>query len=251
MLVKYFRKMKMKNIELYKNQIRKLKQNSNKTEEEIELLAQQKIKQEELLDSISYLSDDVEKKFALNLLNEYAQYNLESPSEKDTLNQLIYIDILIERVKKFLNIESSKANPTVPISMTEELRNLNEQSLKLKEALGMNKDKKDSNLVETLDELEKKALAYYEEHKGCNEFQCPYCQGIFHLLWDRTNCKEIKSVWFKGTMLYNEALLDLYDKKIIDKEKCAEILGVSDYEVDIVYELFLNEKAKNDKKNNK
>jgi len=231
----------MDRIDLLKNKYKKLKQYSSLSEDEITKLAQDKIKEEELLESTSYLLKEDEKKFALNLLKKYtSEKDFESSSEKDTLNQLIYTQILVERIKKHLNTEFEK--DAYPLQILEELRNLNDQVLKYKEVLKMDKEKEESEWIEVWETLKKKALNYYEESKGENTLKCPYCQGIFHLLVRLDNKDIVKSSWFKKSLLYNKKVFSLYHEKKITKDEAAEILGTSIAYVDYIYEgLFLKE----------
>jgi len=231
----------MDRIDLLKNKYKKLKQYSSLSEDEITKLAQDKIKEEELLESTSYLLKEDEKKFALNLLKKYtSEKDFESSSEKDTLNQLIYTQILVERIKKYLNTEFEK--DAYPLQILEELRNLNDQVLKYKEVLKMDKEKEESEWIEVWETLKKKALNYYEESKGENTLKCPYCQGIFHLLVRLDNKDIVKSSWFKKSLLYNKKVFSLYHEKKITKDEAAEILGTSIAYVDYIYEgLFLKE----------
>jgi len=53
-----------RDIEAIKNQLRKLKQYKNLSEEELNQKAEEKRKQEEVVDAISFLTDEGEKKFA-------------------------------------------------------------------------------------------------------------------------------------------------------------------------------------------
>ena len=222
--------------------LKNLKQYINTSEEELTNIAKEQLIEEELLQSISSLIKEEEKKFALDLLRKYTyEKQFESSSEKDTLNQLIYTEVIVERIKQHLNKEFEK--DAYPLQMLEELRALNDQVLKYKEALKMDKEKEQSEWIEVWEILKKKALNYYEESRGENTLKCPYCQGIFHLLVRLENKDIIKSTWFKKSLLYNKKVFELYHDKKITKDEAAEILGVSIQYIDYLYEnLFLKEK---------
>jgi len=239
-------------LEKLKKQLRNLRQNSNLTDEDLELLAKEQLERQEILAKLTFCISDEERKFAGNLLESYLnESSLESAAEKDTLRQLIDIEIVLERVKKFLNIEYSKANPAIPTQMLDQLTTLNTQAIELKEKLGLvSKEKDENSLTETLNVLTKKALKYYSEHKGCNTVKCPHCQKLFMLLMRTEHLEAKESSMFKGTIIYNKPLLDLYHNKILTKEKVAEILGVSDKYITYIYDnIYLKElkEEKNEK----
>jgi hypothetical protein len=234
-------------VERIKNRLRNLKQNVNLSDEEIGKLAQEQLEKTEILGSLTFVLPE-EMDFATTLLEKYlAESSIESAAEKDTLRQLIDLEVLLERIKKLLNTEYSKANPAIPVQLLSQVTEINNQIIQVKENLGLTKSE-DVNFINTWELLKKKALKYYEEHAGCNIVKCPYCQQLFHLLIDRTDYKEIKSTWFKNSILYNKKLFDLYHNKIITKENVAEVLGVSLMYVELIYDqLYLKELEQNDK----
>lgn len=240
----------MVNIERIKKKLRNLKQNSSLSEEEINKLAQERAQEEDILASLTFCVNDDEKDFAKNLLENYLEENsVETFADKETLRQLIDLELLAKRLKEQMKKEYDKANPTIPLQMVEQLENLNKQIIELKEKLGFSrKDGEENSGFKAFEELRKKALNYYEQKKGCTEVKCPYCNNLFHLLFDRADYKEIKAIWFKNTQLYNDKLFFLYHEKKITEKDVAEILGVSDFYVNILYEgIFLKEL--NDSKN--
>ena len=86
-------------------------------------------------------------------------------------------------------------------------------------------------------------MKYYEENLGCNTVKCPYCQNLFHLLLRTKDYDAIKSVWFKGTILYNRSVMHLIFQNVITREQAAEILGVNVLYINKVYdEIYLKEK---------
>jgi hypothetical protein len=227
----------MENLEKRIKEIKGRKQNQGKSEEEILALAKESLEKEEILGSLTFCRDDEEKAFASNLLKKYlAESSLESTAEKDTLRQLIDIEVLIERVKSYLNTEYAKANPAIPVQMVEQLTYLNKQIIELKEILGLAQKEDQKTILDEWNKLKNKALAYYKEHAGCNVVKCPECKKLFMILKDMRGCTTEKLSWFKKTVLYNKPLFKLYDDKIITKEKLAEILGTSMDYVDLIYE---------------
>jgi hypothetical protein len=222
--------------------LRLLKQYSSLTDEQLVTLAQEQLQK---ADGMTMAIDDDERKFAKNLLDKYlAQRSFEDNSERETLNMLIDLEVIRERIKQFMNKESNEKDGAIPLHMLEKLNEITEQIMKLKESLGMtNKQKEEQDFLKIYGELEQKALKYYEEHKGCNTVRCPHCTQLFHLLFDAEKYKPVKATWWKGTVLYNKDLFELYDQRIITKEKLAKILGVSDFYIDLLHnDIYLKEK---------
>ena len=235
----------MTELQKIEKKLRNLKQNKDKTEEEISFLAQEELNRKKIIGSLTFCITNEERKFATNLLTKYLEESsIESNADRDTLRQLIDFEILVERIKSYLNIEYGKANPAIPTHMLDELRKNNELILKLKESLRLiNQEKTQSSWVETWEMLKKKALKYYETHAGCNTTKCPECQNVFRLMMDTTDLKIGKETFFRGTILYNEPLYGLYHQKKLAKEEMAEVFGVSPDFIDFLYNwIYLKER---------
>lgn len=220
------------------------KQNQGKSEKELTSIAKENLERREILNSLAFCIDDKEKDFASTLLNKYlSESSLISTAEKDTLRQLVDCEILIGRIKEYLNTEYKKANPTIPIQLVQQLTELNKQIIELKEILGLSKREEQKNVLEEWNQLKEKALNYYKENAGCNVVKCPECKKTFMLLKDIRNYTAENIPMFKKTMLYNRKLFELYELGRITKEEISVILGVSPDYIDFIYE---NE-YKNDK----
>jgi hypothetical protein len=148
----------------------------------------------------------------------------------------------------FIEQEGKDKQGAIPLRMTEQLVENTTQIMALKEKLGMLKNKADESALDLINELRAKALVYYSEHAGCTTIKCPNCQQLFNLLMDVTNLIPEKCSFFRGTMLYNLPLLNLYHNKKITKEEVANVLGVHQNYVDYIYNnLYLKELEQNDK----
>jgi hypothetical protein len=229
---------KDKLIQKYKN----MKQYQNLSDIELEQLIQKKIDEEGLLTAFVGLSAD-EKQKAINLYDQYiSEHSFESLAEKSTLINLVYLEILNDRVKIFIEQEGNEKKGAIPLRMTEQLVANTNQIMELKEKLGMMKDADSENALELMNELKEKALTYYNEHAGCTTIRCPNCQQLFNLLMDVVNLTPEKCSFFRGTLLYNLPLLNLYHLKKITKLEVAEVLGVHQNYVDFIYNnLYLKE----------
>ena len=117
----------MDNFEKTKNMLRGQKQNKGKSEEELDLLTKEKIEKDEILGSLTGCLPE-EIKFASDLLQNYlVESSLSSYAEKDTLKQLVYLEVILERVKVYINKVTEKANPVTTIQILEQLQYLNKQ----------------------------------------------------------------------------------------------------------------------------
>jgi len=236
----------MDNFEKTKNMLRGQKQNKGKSEEELDLLTKEKIEKDEILGSLTGCLPE-EIKFASDLLQNYlAESSLSSYAEKDTLKQLVYLEVILERVKVYINKETEKANPVPPIQMLEQLQYLNKQIIEIKNELGLTQKEDQKTVLDEWNKLKAKALNYYKESAGCNVVKCPECKKLFMLLKDVRNYTPEKITFFKKTMLYNKKLFEIYELGRITKEEMATILGVSNEYIELIYnQTYLNDK--NDK----
>lgn len=234
----------MDNLEREIKKIKNLKQNQGKSDEELTSLAKDNLEKQEIISSLKFCSTDKEREFALDLLWKYlTSKSFENPAERDTLRNLIDFEVILDRVKDYINTETSKANPVPPVQMIDQLQKFSEHIESLKDKLSLTQKEAQKNVLEEWNKLKNKALAYYKENAGCNVVKCPECKKLFMILKDVKGHTTEKITFFKRTLLYNKALFELYDKKIIDTAKMAEILGVSPDYVELIYnQIFLNEK---------
>lgn len=228
--------------ELLIKKYRTLSQYKDKTEEELSSIADKKLEEKELLSEFAGLNK-VEKEKALNLYGKYiSEKSFEHFAEKNTLMQIVYLEVFGERIKRFIEEESKNKNGAIPINMVETLHSNNEQVIKLKDQLGMLNKEEANSWTLAWNSLKKKALKYYEEN-GCTTVKCPNCQELFNMLMDTTNLVPTKATFFLGTTLYNRELFKMFHEKRITLEEMTVIFGVSDKYISLIYEqLFLNGK---------
>jgi len=213
-----------------------LKQNQGKSPEEIIILVDKQIREKTLLTAFVGLSD-VEKQKAVQLYEQYvSEHSFEALAEKSTLINLVYLEILNDRIKMFIEQEGKDKNGAIPLKMTEQLVANTTQIMELKERLGMMKDADSENALELMNELKEKALAYYNEHAGETYVKCPECQSLFRLLMKIDGLEPAKATFFRGTTLYNQKLMELYHYKKVTLEEVAEIMGVNSKYIIYIYE---------------
>jgi len=213
-----------------------LKQNQGKSPEEIAQLVDKKISEEALLNAFVGLNDD-EKPKVINLYDRYvSEHSFESLAEKSTLINLVYLEILNDRIKLFIAQEMNDKNGAIPLRMNEQLTFNTTQIMSLREKLGMLKNKEDESALDLINELKEKALIYYNEHAGETYVKCPECQNLFRLLMNVDGLEPTKATFFKGTTLYNQKLMELYHYKKVTLEEVAEIMGVNSKYIIFIYE---------------
>jgi len=223
---------KDKLIQKYKN----MKQYKDLSPEELEEIVQKKITEEELLTAFVGIGDDKKQK-AVQLYEQYlSEHSLESLAEKSTLINLVYLEMLNDQIKEYIEQEQREKKGAIPLKMTEQLVGNTTQIMELKERLGMLKNKEDENALDLINELKEKALNYYNEHAGETYVKCPECQNLFRLLMKIDGLEPAKATFFKGTTLYNEKLMELYHYKKVTIDEVAEIMGVNSKYITFIYE---------------
>lgn len=229
------------------NRYRNMKQYKDLSDEEIQQIIEKKQQEEELLTAFIGLNKD-EKNKALKLYDQYInEHSFESLAEKSTLINLVYLEILNDRIKLFIEQEGKDKQGAIPLRMTEQLVENTNQIMNLKEKLRMMKDTESESALELMNELKEKALAYYNEHAGETYVKCPECQNLFRLLMKIDGLEPAKATFFRGTTLYNQKLMELYHYKKITIDEMAEIFGVHKNYITYLYEnLYLK---KNDSQN--
>jgi len=230
--------------------LRNLPQNSEKSDKEMEVLADEELQKKDIIEN-TFAATEEEEKFIKDLLKKYmSQGSIETESDKLTLQQLLCQELIAERFKHLLKVQYSAANPAQDLEIVEQLDKVVKRITELKIELGLSqKDRQSATWLAEWDKLKRKALNYYETHKGCNVVKCPYCSKIFYLLLKTEHLTSETCNWFRGTALYNKTLMELVHKEVITQEKAAEILGVNVLYVTKIYnEIYLKDIAKESEK---
>jgi len=235
----------MTDLEVIINKLSHLKQNKNKTEAEIRVMAEEELRKKEIVAS-AFCATTEEEEFAKGLLSKYlSQGSIESESDKETLRQLIDQELIAERFKSVLKKQYNTANPAQDMDVVERLDKVVERIGELKKELGLSQqDRQSATWLAEWDKLKRKALAYYETHKGCNIVKCPYCSKLSYQILRTEQLTAEKCNWFKGTDLYNKPLMQLIELNVLTREKVAEIMGVNVLYIDKIYDqIYLKDKA--------
>jgi len=129
--------------------------------------------------------------------------------------------------------------------MLDQIRDLENQTLTLREKLGWFKDQQSVSPLKHLQDLEKKFKLWMDENKGSREVVCPFCAKLFFLKIRADIYEAYKSPFFKDKILMNKPLWDVYLAGKITKEEHAKILGVAPDYIDFLAEnAFKNDSAK-------
>jgi len=204
----------------------------SKPEAEIIAAAEKAVKLWMLIDDLDIeeqFQDTDEQKKAEELATKYFNdYVFEFTSEKNTLKQLIFLEIINYRLQKSLNEFYKDAGAGAPPQMLESLHKNLMQIIELKKILGLAKsDKKEQDGSNPMELLKKKFKVWRQNNQAGRTIVCPHCSKMV-LLKIRTDAWEAqKHPYFKDRLLGNEHLVALYKAKIITKEDVAKILGTS------------------------
>ena len=179
--------------------------------------------------------DKEEKKEARNLLRKYLKnYSFEHISEKNTVKQLVFIEVFHNRLQRELNTYHKEGQPAPPKTVESLHSNLNQISA-LKNQLGIRKDKEkhsQSDAYIALETLKKKFKKWKEENQGSRTISCPHC-GKLTMLRIRTDIWEAqRHPFFIDRFLANKHLMSLLKDEKISKLDVAKVLDVSTDYVD-------------------
>lgn len=173
--------------------------------------------------------DKAEKRSAKVLLEKYlGDYSVETISDKNTLKQLVYLEILNNRLQKVLN-SLHQDNKSVPLQIVDSIhKNINEiGNLKDKLGLSVGKGQDGSSIYSVLEMYKRKFKKWREENQASRFIPCKHC-GKNSLLKIRTDSWESqKHPFFKDKLLFNEELVRLYIQGVITKENIAKIFETS------------------------
>ena len=230
--------------------LKNLPQYSGKSDEEMDVIAEEELQKKEIVEN-TFEATPEEEAFVKELLKKYmSQGSIETESDKLTLQQLVCQELIAERFKHLLKIQYSAANPAQDLEIVEQLDKVVKRITELKIELGLSqKDRQSATWLAEWDKLKRKALNYYETHKGCNVVKCPYCSKIFYLLLKTENLTAETCEWFRGTDLYNKKLMEMVAENKIARQEAADVLGVNILYVDKIYEkIYLKDKSKESEK---
>lgn len=194
--------------------------------------ADQKVDQ---VDIESLFIDKAEKKLGLDLLKKYLHdYTIESISDRNTVAQLIYLEILNYRLQKVLNDTQKDTKGAIPDRLVTLIHSNIREITALKTTLGIAKGKKEESRdgYAYFQLLKKRAKVWLKENQASRTILCPHC-GKMNMLKIKTDVWEAqKHPFFRDRILGNEKLISLYKENKISKQDLAEVFEVSPFYID-------------------
>lgn len=188
------------------------------------------------LDIRRKFTDPKEQVLAQALLNRYvADYNIEHVSEQNTVRDVIYLEVVQQRLQDRLNQDDNDKLKVVPFDLLDAIHSNAEAITKLKNTLGLNKSKDKRNAYDELEHLKRRYAKWLEENQASRHLKCPHCVKPI-LLRMRTDAWEAQQhPWFRDNVIYNKHLFANLDKTVtIDRQFIAQVLEVSPDYIDWV-----------------
>jgi len=183
-----------------------------------------------------------ERKWGKKQFNEYRKkYHIETPSDVQVLEELVFREALQERYKTKIGklAENIKQNgktkvqtEVIPKHLLNALNANLEQILILREKLGLFEEKKGKDPFQYVQMLKRKHKKWLEENQASRTLICPHCAKMIMLMIRTEVWEALKHPFFKDRILANEHLWKLYKEGKITKQDVAKTLKVSDDYVD-------------------
>jgi len=222
------------NVEKVFSRLKNLAQYKNKPELEIYKLALEKAGEASSSDESDVegmFIDKSERKSAKLLLRKYMDnYSFENVSEKNTVKQLVFLEVFNHRLQTELNTYHKEGQPIAPKTVDALHSNLNQISL-LKAQLGIRRDKQKGTLSDAylvLENLKKKMAVWKKENQGSRTLTCPHCAKMI-MLRIRTDIWESqKHPFFIDRFLANKYLMSLYKDGKLSKRDVSKVLETSE-----------------------
>lgn len=183
------------------------------------------------LDVSNLFTDREEKKVGRSLMKKYLRdYAIESVSDRNTLKQLVYLEILhSERLQRQANEQFEKHQATTPQLMKAIHDNL-KQILELKGSLQLLHDKTSkaaSDTYKAFETLKRKAKVWRDNNQASRAMKCPLCSKHIMLKIRADVWEAQKHPYFKDKLLGNEHLIKLFKEKKLTEVDLSSILQCS------------------------
>ena len=245
--------MKPETIEKYQseiNQLRNLPQYAKKGDSTLVNVIRKRRRDDEFnLENV--FTDKKELKLARSLLEKYLrEYSIENVSDKNTLIQLIDLEIIHFRLRDELNHFHITSN-SVPVKLVDVIHNNLSKIVELKNSLGLIRSKENEqrtdayNFIQT---LFKKAKIWREQNQVSRTLYYPVVCKNCNTMWSeplllkmRTDKYDAqKHPYFKDRILYNKTWVRLYKEGKLTKNELAKVFETSEDYIDWVIEKLEN-----------
>jgi len=219
------------------HRLRHLTQYAKHSEKDLWEVARWRVFEDEM-QVVSRFKDKPSRVLAKKLLRNYFDdYSIESIADKNTLQELIYLEVVQARFQERLEQHYEEDSKAIPISLLNTIHENSEIITKLKDTLGLNRQKNlDKSPYDVLQHLLKRGKKWREENQASRTLKCPHCSEMI-LLKIKTDIWEAQGhPFFKDRVLYNKHLVKLYKAGKITKDDFAKVLETSVFYVDWLLE---------------
>lgn len=219
------------------NQLRDWPEYSGKTDDEVMIIAQRSLDGDlatpldklKSMDVSSRFIDVNERKVAEDLTSRYLQdYTIESISDRNTLQELIYFEVLQRRLQNQLNEMNEGDIKAQPFDLMEQIRDNSDMIIKLKGQLGLNKGKDKTAGYDVIVHLQKRFDKWLENNQVSRTIKCPHCMQFIWLKLRAEMWESLGHPYFQDNMICNKHLFANRNKTVkVDDKFIADVLGVS------------------------
>ena len=182
------------------------------------------------VDITGKFKDKDEGKLAQVLLDRYLKdYELESVSDSNTIQEVIYYEVLQTRLQDKINELYANNVKAIPYDMVGIMHKNSETIIKLKSTLGLNKSSKDKLIgYDAYDHWIKRHQKWLSENQAGRTMKCPHCEQ-FVLLKMRMDAWEAqKHPFFKDNTVWNEFLMSHLGRTVfVDDQFVSNVLETS------------------------
>lgn len=182
------------------------------------------------IDITGKFKDKDEQRLAQVLLDRYLKdFDLETVSDRNTIQEVIYYEVLQSRIQEKINDLYANNVKAIPYDIVAIMHKNSETIIKLKSTLGLNKANKDKLVgYDAYDHLLKRHRKWLSENQAGRTIKCPACEQ-FVLLKMRTEAWEAqKHPFFRDNTVYNSHLMAHLGKTVfIDEQFVANVLETS------------------------
>lgn len=204
------------------------------SEAQLKEKAERLVKDRELMADINItamFTDSDEQSLSKDLLKKYLQdYTIETISDKNTLRQVIYLEITHVRFQNALN--ELKDLKVVPDKLVKTMHDNLNQIISLKDKLGITRTKKDEAVKDGfgyLQMLKRKYKVWLKDNQATRHMFCPHCVKPIMMVIKPDSWIALKHPFFKDRILGNEALIKVYkEQRPLTVQDVRDIFGTSD-----------------------
>ncbi len=182
------------------------------------------------IDITGKFKDKDEQKLAQILLDRYLKdFELETISDRNTIQEVIYYEVLQSRIQEKVNDLYANNVKAIPYDMVGVMHKNSETIIKLKSTLGLNKANKERLVgYDAFDHWRKRMSKWLSENQAGRTMKCPHCEQFVLLKMRMAAWEAQKHPFFQDNTVYNRKLMsDLGKTVFIDEKYISEVLETS------------------------